>query len=87
MVLVLGPRYVLIQAVPKGPTWKRHFEQLRPRHGVDEDDDPGMVSGPTPTFFNNCTSNGATPEKTQRSAKRTKKLPAAKSVGSGAYTS
>ena len=49
VVQVLGPRHVLIQAVPKGPTWKRHVEQLRPRHGVDEDDDPGMVPGPTPT--------------------------------------
>ena len=49
VVQVLGPRHVLIQAVPKGPTWKRHVEQLRPRHGVDEDDDPGMVPGPTTT--------------------------------------
>ena len=46
-VQVLGPRHVLIQAVPKGPTLKRHVEQLRPRHEVDEDDDPGMVPGPT----------------------------------------
>ena len=49
MVQVLGPRHVLIQAVPKGPTWKRHVEQLRPRHGVDEDKDPVMLPGPTPT--------------------------------------
>ena len=49
VVQVLVPRHVLIKAVPKGPTWKRHVEQLRPRHGVDEDDNPGMVPGPTPT--------------------------------------
>ena len=52
VVQILGPRHVLIQGVPKGPTWKRHVEQLRPRHGVDEDDDPGMVPGPTPTSRN-----------------------------------
>ena len=28
---------------PRGPLWKRHLEQLRPRYVIDEDVDPGTV--------------------------------------------
>ena len=29
---------------PKGVTWRRHLEPLMPRHGIQEDDDPGDTS-------------------------------------------
>lgn len=47
MAQILVPRHAVIQSVPKGPTWKRQVEQLRPRHGIDEDDDLGMVQDMT----------------------------------------
>ena len=30
-----------VRVYPKGPTWRRHIDQLRPRYGVKEDTDPG----------------------------------------------
>ena len=38
---VLGTRSVYVRVHPRGPTWRRHIEQLRPRYGLDEDADPG----------------------------------------------
>ena len=38
-----GARHVLVSAVPNGPIWKNHMEQLKPQYGVEEDDDPGEV--------------------------------------------
>ena len=29
-----------VRVIPRGPTWKRHLGQLRPRYGSDQDDDP-----------------------------------------------
>ena len=40
---VWGTRSVNVRVVPRGPTWRRHIEQLRPRYGVEEDADPGEV--------------------------------------------
>ena len=40
---VFGARSVNVQVYPKGPTWRRHIDQLRPRYGIEEDDDPGEV--------------------------------------------
>ena len=40
-----------IRVIPRGPTWRRHFEQLRPRFGADEDSEPGD-SPPTPMNTN-----------------------------------
>ena len=43
-----------VRVFPKGVTWRRHLEQLRPRHGIQEDDDPGD----TPTCdFNSSNSS------------------------------
>ena len=36
-----GSRTVNVRVYPKGPTWHRHIDQLRPRYGVNEDTDPG----------------------------------------------
>ena len=33
-----------VRVFPKGVTWRRHLEPLRPRHGIQEDDDPGDTS-------------------------------------------
>ena len=38
---VFGPRTVNVRVTPTGPTWKRHLDQLRPRHTSPEDEDPG----------------------------------------------
>ena len=35
-----------VRVLPKGGTWRRHIEQLRPRYGAHEDADPGEP----PTF-------------------------------------
>ena len=29
-----------VRVIPRGPTWRRHLDQLRPRYGSDQDDDP-----------------------------------------------
>ena len=35
----LGARTVNVRVFPKGPTWKRHIEQLRPRFASVEDEE------------------------------------------------
>ena len=42
-----GPRSVYVKVIPKGPVWRRHLDQLRPRYGADQDDDPGFRAKPT----------------------------------------
>ena len=37
---VHGTRSVHVRVIPRGPTWRRHLDQLRPRYGSDQDDDP-----------------------------------------------
>ena len=37
---VHGTRSVNLRVIPRGPTWRRHLDQLRPRYGSDQDDDP-----------------------------------------------
>lgn len=41
MTKVFGPRSVNVQVFPRGPTWRRHIEQLQYRYGSSEDADPG----------------------------------------------
>ena len=38
---VYGARSVNVRVWPRGPTWRRHVEQLQPRYGSEEDLDPG----------------------------------------------
>ena len=40
---VHGNKTFTVKVHPRGPLWKRHLEQLQPRHGVAEDTDPGVV--------------------------------------------
>ena len=40
---VFGTRNFNVRVCPKGPTWRRHIEQLQPRHGTEEDKDPGEI--------------------------------------------
>ena len=42
VIKVHGSRSVNVKVHPRGSIWRRHSEQLRPRYGVDEYDDPGM---------------------------------------------
>ena len=37
---VHGTRSVNVRVIPRGPTWRRHLDQLRPQYGSDQDDDP-----------------------------------------------
>ena len=37
---VHGTRSVNVRVIPRGPTWRKHLDQLRPRYGSDQDDDP-----------------------------------------------
>jgi hypothetical protein len=41
IVKVHGSRSVDVKVVPKGPTWRRHYDQLRPRYASPEDTEPG----------------------------------------------
>ena len=49
---VHGSRTVTVKVLPRGPIWRRHVEQLRPRHESTEDEDPGE-----PSVANNPTSS------------------------------
>lgn len=40
---VYGQRSVNVRVWPRGPTWRRHVEQLQPRYGMEEDQEPGEV--------------------------------------------
>ncbi|XP_062521210.1 uncharacterized protein K02A2.6-like [Corticium candelabrum] len=55
VIRVHGSRSVNVKVHPRGPIWRRHIEQLRPRYGVEEDTDPGTDPGdlihvPSPTL-------------------------------------
>ena len=39
VVKVFGTRLVNVRVLPRGPIWRRHIEQLRPRYRYDDDDD------------------------------------------------
>ena len=41
---VFGPRSVNVHVYPRGPTWRRHIEQLQYRYGSSEDADPGELT-------------------------------------------
>jgi len=36
-----GTRNVKVRVLPRGPTWRRHVEQLRPRYATEDDTLPG----------------------------------------------
>nr|KAG5689431.1 hypothetical protein BaRGS_012253 [Batillaria attramentaria] len=36
-----GTRCFNVKVVPRGPVWRRHWEQLRPRYASEEDSEPG----------------------------------------------
>ena len=46
---VYGTRSVNVSVYPRGPTWRRHIEQLQPRYTSDEDNDPGESPSVTAT--------------------------------------
>ena len=47
-VKVYGTWSVNARVLPRGPTWRRQVDQLRPRFGADQDKDPG--DGPAKTM-------------------------------------
>ena len=40
----MGTRCFNVQVIPRGPVWRRHWEQLRPRYASDEDNEPGHAA-------------------------------------------
>ena len=40
----LGTRSFNVKVIPHGPVWRRHWEQLQPRHATEEDAEPGEVA-------------------------------------------
>ena len=38
----------MLNVCPRGPNWCKHIEQLQPRHGTEEDKDPGDIYSDTP---------------------------------------
>ena len=40
VIKVNGTRNVNVRVYPRGPVWRRHVEQLRPRYGAELDKDP-----------------------------------------------
>ena len=44
-----GTRSVNVRVLPRGPIWRRHIDQLRPRYGADQDADPGESLAESPT--------------------------------------
>lgn len=62
---VRGARSVCIRVYPRGPIWRRHVEQLRPRYISEEDMEPGET--PSSSVERGHLANGgaeeASPEK------------------------
>ena len=44
----LGTRCFNVKVIPRGPVWRRHWEQLQTRYASTEDNDPGDVIGSPP---------------------------------------
>ena len=59
---VFGTRSVNVRVFPRGGTWRRHIEQLRPRYGTQEDADPGgdVSAAPMEPFLGSPTIEVAT---------------------------
>ena len=57
---VRGARSVCVRVYPKGPIWRRHVEQLRPRYVSAEDVEPGET--PTSSVERGHLSNGGAEE-------------------------
>ena len=47
VIKVCGPRCVAVRVYPKGPIWRRHVDQHRPRNGSVEDNEPGDTASGT----------------------------------------
>ena len=47
VIKVYGPRCVAVRVYPKSPIWRRHVDQLRPRYGSVEDNEPGDIASGT----------------------------------------
>jgi transposase InsO family protein len=69
---VFGTRSVNVRVFPRGPTWRRHIEQLRPRYGVDQDSDPG---DPVILEDTSTTRPTATPETSKPTVTRKSDIP------------
>ena len=41
-----GTRCFNVKVLPRGPVWRRHWEQLQPRYASDEDKEPGVAVTP-----------------------------------------
>ena len=59
---VFDTRSVNVRVFPRGGTWRRHIEQLRPNYGTHEDADPGgdVSAAPVEPFLGSPTNEVAT---------------------------
>ena len=64
VIKVFGTRSVNVKVHPRGPTWRRHVEQLRPRYGVAEDSDPGCSR--SDHLFREHSPTGTNPDSSQQ---------------------
>ena len=47
VIKIYGPRCVAVRVYHKGPIWRRHVDQLRPRYGSVVDNEPGDTASGT----------------------------------------
>ena len=60
---VFGSRSMNVRVFPRGGTWRRHIDQLRPRYGVEEDTNPGEVLAPAGSLMNDLLGQETNPIK------------------------
>ncbi len=77
---VYGARSVNVKVVPRGPTWRRHVEQLQPRYPTDDDANPGeepqmATKVPPPVAVPLHDVPPPVPATTQRRPRRNPRLP------------
>ena len=65
---VRGSRTYSVKVCPRGPCWKRHVDQLRPRYTSVEDDEPTDLQACNPEAEESVTSEHAAPSKPSKEA-------------------
>ena len=84
-----GTRSVNVRVLPRGPIWRRHIDQLRPRYGADQDADPGesLAESPTSGSGSSAPSVSAQPGSStldsSRKTRRPRSLPSPVKYGPG----
>ena len=67
-----GTRTFNVKVLPRGPTWRRHLEQLQRRHISDDDPEPGDCVEPQPAV--DSVANTTTTEQKQHLAMKSEEV-------------